>query len=80
MSVREQKIRDFIETLKGLEKRVMIDVYRHLVFAHMVGSEGKRAAARLDADYPSQGLFEPARNRDGTYAFALHSASDMLGG
>jgi len=78
MSERERKIRELIDRLYGFEKRVLIDLYRHLVFAHMVASDGKRAVGRLDAEYPSEGVFEPARTETGDYAFALDSASDMV--
>jgi len=80
MSERERKIRELIDRLDGFQQRVLIDLYRHLVFAHMVASDGKRAARRLDTDYPSQGVFEPARTRTGKYEFALDSASDMVNG
>jgi hypothetical protein len=78
MSVRERRIREFIETLSGFENSVMIDAYRHLVFAHMIAADGYQAQARLDLEYPAAGRFEARRGLDGSYAFALGSASDML--
>jgi hypothetical protein len=78
LSRREVLIRRCIHRLSGLDRQVAIDAYRHLKAAHLVGSEGVRGLRELDRDYPAQGVFDATRNSDGTYAFALDRASDML--
>jgi hypothetical protein len=71
-------IRRLIDEWSGLDRAVLIDAYRHLVRAHLVGSAGKAATAELDQEYPGQGLFAATLTRAGQYAFALDRASDML--
>ena len=67
-----------IEESAGMEKGVLIDLYRHLTFAHFIGTEGKRAREELDRNYPSQGLFDPMRAPSGDYTAAQGSASEMI--
>lgn len=79
MSRREAQIRELIGRSRGLRKQVFIDAYRHLVFAHMVGSQGGKAAADLDRDgYRDQGVFGPVRTSSGKYDYALDTAREML--
>lgn len=75
---REKRVREVIEQLDGLDRAMAIDAYRHLVGAHLVGAAGRAGLVALDDSYPEQGVFQATLNPDGSYAFALDSASDLL--
>jgi hypothetical protein len=68
VSDREATIRKLIDEAYGLERRVLIDLYRELKFANLFPPGATSARDQMDRDYPPEGTFELLRLPSGARA------------